>query len=71
MKVGTFRSPLLFGLQFHCLKKGIFRLEASVLLVLVNCPLTLEGQRRKSVKAFIVPTAIMRLSDSGPKLPNL
>lgn len=46
VKVGTFRLPLVLGLQFHSLKKGILAVEAPLLLVLVNSSLTLQGQRK-------------------------
>lgn len=48
MKVGTFGLPLVLGLQFHSLKKGILPIEAPLLLVLVNSSLTLEGQRERA-----------------------
>lgn len=47
VKVGTFGLPLVLGLQFHCLKKGILAVEGPVLLVSVNSPLTLGGQRER------------------------
>lgn len=49
VKVRTFGLPLLSGLQFHCLKKGILAVEAPLLLVSVNSPLTLGRSKRKSV----------------------
>lgn len=50
MKVGILGLPLLSGLQFHCLKKGILAVEALLLLVSANCPPARGGQREKSVK---------------------
>ena len=42
VKVGTVGLPLLSGLQFHCLKKGILAVEAPLQLVSVNSSLSSE-----------------------------
>ena len=47
VKVGTLGLPLLSGLQFHCLKKGILAVEASLPLVSANCPPARGGQRER------------------------
>lgn len=59
VKVRTLGLPLLSGLQFHCLKKGILAVGASLLFVSLNCLLTPGGQRERMCASVLQVRALM------------